>query len=485
MVFSSPTFLFFFLPSVLIFYLLASYFGTLTKNIVLLIASIFFYTWGEKEYVLVILSSIAINHTAGVLIGLEHSKGRRGTKILSLSIIINLLILGWFKYASFALENINYLLNKIDVTPLRLMSVHLPLGISFFTFQALSYVIDVYRKKAPAQRNPLQTALYISLFPQLIAGPIVRYNSIALQLTQRKVTLSSFDLGVKRFMLGLGKKVLLANSLAEFADYAFLLPDQNITTFVAWLGIFSYALQIYYDFSGYSDMAIGLGLLFGFNFPENFLYPYKADSVRDFWRRWHISLSTWFRDYLYIPLGGSRGTKLLTSRNLLIVFFLCGLWHGASWNFIVWGLFHGFFLALERGRWGNIISAAPRIVRSFYLLVVVLIGWVFFRAETLSHASIYIARLFGLDSGTYLDGFFILRFTSEFIFIFIVSLIFAFPILGMLKNMFTNLVVNLFGKKIGWFFYQVSTALFIIGLFLLCSAKMASGTYNPFIYFRF
>ena len=329
MLFSSTIFLFAFLPIVLTLHFVLR--GVAARNTLLLAASLLFYAWGETGYVVILLASIAANWAFGLWI--ERSRERPGRRLaLALAIGGNLLLLGAFKYANFAVDSLNSLLAGAGLGPLALAPVHLPIGISFFTFQALTYVVDVYRRDAPVQSNPFTVALYISLFPQLIAGPIVRYGHVADALRERVSTLDDVAVGARRFLVGLGKKVLVANTLAMPADRIFALPPGELQASVAWLGAVCFTLQIYFDFSGYSDMAIGLGRIFGFHFPENFLYPYTAQSIRAFWRRWHITLSVWFRDYLYIPLGGSHTGALRTHGNLLAVFLLCGLWHGASWS---------------------------------------------------------------------------------------------------------------------------------------------------------
>ena len=306
--------------------------------------------------------------------------------MLGLAIAVNLVVLGVFKYANFFADNVNAVAAAIGAPPLAFPHVLLPIGISFYTFHAISYVVDVYRRDASAQKSPVHAALYLLLFPQLIAGPIIRYRYIADQLEQRVVSLDDFAVGVRRFVIGLGKKVLIANTVAAPADKIFSMPLAELTPAHAWLGIVCYTLQIYFDFSGYSDMAIGLGRMFGFHFPENFRWPYVADTVQEFWRRWHISLSSWFRDYLYVPLGGNRVSPARMYANLVTVFFLCGLWHGASWNFVIWGLFHGSFLVVERLGLAAAIRRLWRPLRHVYLLLVVMIGWVFFRADTLPSA---------------------------------------------------------------------------------------------------
>ena len=349
MVFSEPAFLFWFLPLLLGAYFLCPRAG---RNALLLAASLIFYAWGEGGFVLVMLASIGMNYAFGLLIERRVST-HKTCAALWLGIIANLLLLAAYKYTGFVSSNLCGLLRWWGVDTADPLPVHLPIGISFFTFQAMSYLVDVHRRQVPAQRNPLHVALYISMFPQLIAGPIVRYRDIARQIVDRAVTRQGFASGIRRFAIGLGKKVIIANSLAWPADQIFTIPNHELTTAVAWWGVTCYTLQIYFDFSGYSDMAVGLGRMFGFEFMENFNYPYIARSMTDFWRRWHISLSTWFRDYLYIPLGGNRRGRARTLVNLALVFFLCGLWHGASWTFAIWGLYHGLFLILERRGGGN------------------------------------------------------------------------------------------------------------------------------------
>ena len=382
MLFSEPAFLFYFLPL-----LLAAYYVCWRplRNALLLAASLLFYAWGEGRYVAVMLASIVYNYGYGLLIARFRHTRAAGT-LLAVGVAGNLLMLVAFKYAGFLVENLDVALNLFNLRPLTPPLVHMPIGISFFTFQAISYLVDVRRGTVAPQRNAVSYAMYKSLFPQLIAGPIVRYADVAHEVKQRSVDRAMFASGVERFIIGLGKKMILANPAALPADRIFDLPAAALTPGLAWLGAACYALQIYFDFSGYSDMAIGLGRMFGFHFLENFRYPYAARSVTDFWRRWHISLSSWFRDYVYIPLGGNRQGELRMYLNLMTVFFLCGLWHGASWNFVAWGLFHGAFLVIERMGLGKLLASLPAAFGHVYTLAVVLVGWVFFRAETLGQA---------------------------------------------------------------------------------------------------
>jgi alginate O-acetyltransferase complex protein AlgI len=481
MLFSSPVFLFLFLPLLLAVYWIAP---QRLKNTVLVAASLWFYAWGEPSLVVVMLVSIAMNWLLALRIDrLAGDTASRG--ILALAVCANLGLLIYFKYAVFLIENLNGLLAIASVGPIAPPDVVMPIGISFYTFQAMSYVVDVYRRQVSAERNPLNVALYISLFPQLIAGPIVRYIDIAEQIRGRRVTLSLFAEGVQRFTIGLAKKMLIANAAAAVADAVFDIPDAQLGTAVAWLGIVCYTLQIYFDFSGYSDMAIGLGLMFGFRFLENFNYPYIAQSLTEFWRRWHISLSGWFRDYLYIPLGGNRRGSWATYRNLLIVFALCGLWHGASWSFLAWGLFHGGFLVVERCGFGRVLEHIPAILRHAYLLLVVMIGWVFFRADDLPHAATYLAAMAGMGAASTREFHVGLWLDSGLSLVLIAGSIGSLPWPAWARE--RRLLAE---AGAGWSAAvqgAVSTArLAVVALLLLASASsMLAGTHNPFIYFRF
>lgn len=395
MVFSSVLFLFYFLPLVLLCYFILGRSNTI-RNLILLGFSLSFYAWGEGHYTLILLISILANYLFGRFIA-SHKNSQNTW--LFISVIFNLGMLGFFKYANFLVDNLNLVLLSLGRETILIAPIHLPIGISFFTFQALSYVVDVYRGKTNVQTNILNLGLYIALFPQLIAGPIVRYTDIAHQLLGRILKRENIALGVQRFAIGLAKKVMIADQMSLIVDSIFAQSPSDLSTPVAWLGIITYVLQILFDFSGYSDMAIGLGRVFGFTFLENFNYPYIAQSVRDFWRRWHISLSTWFRDYAYIPLGGNRQGVGRTYLNLYIVFFLTGLWHGASWNFVIWGLWHGTFLVIERLGFDSLLNRIWQPLRHIYLLLVVLVGWVIFRVETMPQALAYIRQMFIWSSG--------------------------------------------------------------------------------------
>ncbi len=471
MVFTSPTFLFLFLPVVL-----AGFFLTppRLRTTLLVAASWVFYAWGEKQLVVLLALSTVINWALAMM--LDRADEPRDRRVLLLiAVVVNIGALLYFKYTNFLLLNVNTLLERAGLASIAHVPVHLPIGISFVTFEALSYIIDVYRKQTPADRNPVHVAFYLSFFPHLIAGPILRFADIAAPLPKPTVTLADLDLGVSRFINGLGKKMLLANPLGYVADQVFALPFADLGAPTAWLGIVCYALQIYFDFSGYSDMAIGLGHMFGFTLPENFRLPYTAESIRDFWRRWHMSLSSWFRDYLFVPLGGNRGGQAKTYRNLLVVFLLCGFWHGASWTFIVWGLFHGTFLVFERTRFGMAIDAGPAIVRRLYALGVVLVGWVFFRAETLPAAIGYLLAMSGIGSAGTTAVRPIYYLTIEVQLALIIGIILAL-------RPFQSQVSRLAPSAAAFRAPQAIVQLAVLALALL---YVAAGTYNPFIYFRF
>lgn len=489
MVFSSRVFLFLFLPVTLALYFAAP---KRLRNVVLLIASLFFYTWGEPRQFALMLISIGLNHGLGLLAG--TSRGRpAGRWVVPLAVVSNLGLLAYFKYANFLVDAANSVLAFGGLPAITFGSVALPVGISFYTFQAMSYVIDVSRGEAQAQRNPINTALYISLFPQLIAGPIVRYVDVAAQIEERSVTLAGFADGVGRFVIGLAKKVLLADALATGADAIFDLSDSGLSFGVAWLGITCYTLHLYFDFSGYSDMAIGLGGMFGFRFCENFNYPYTSRSITDFWRRWHLSLSTWFRDYLYVPLGGNRRGPTRTYFNLLTVFLLCGLWHGANWTFLLWGAFHGLFLIAERGGLSRRLAALPAPLQHLYALTVIMFGWVLFKAETLGHAASYWRAMVGLGDATtaepvaeYLNSGLVVALTA--------ACVAATPIFKHAAEFVRrataeraeagNASARRFAVAIDSSAAVARVAAIGILFFAGAAALMAS-TYSPFIYFRF
>lgn len=497
MVFSAPTFLFLFLPVVAIAVHLAP---RPARNAVLLAASLFFYAWGEREYVVLMLASIGFNYAAGRALGAPWLRDHRARRRAGLALAVgaNLALIAWFKYAAFLAGAMLDALGLIgvasaDAPPAALEGIHLPIGISFFTFQAISYLVDVARGAVPPQRRFVDLALFIALFPQLIAGPIVRYKDLAAQLADRHLRLPEVAEGVRRFTIGLSKKVLVANPLGVPADAIFALPAVELAPGVAWFGLVCYSLQIYFDFSGYSDMAIGLGRLFGFRLPENFDRPYRARSITDFWRRWHISLSTWFRDYLYVPLGGNRRGPWRTHRNLFVVFLLCGLWHGASWTFVVWGLAHGGLLVFERSRLGRGVADWPEPLARAYCLLGVALAWVFFRCETLADAGRYLASLAGQGGGE--SAALIVDFASiEALVVAAIALAWATVDLEALSARARaaaarGVAVLRLGDATASARATVLAAAWptvgLAALWLLCGMKLASRTYDPFLYFRF
>jgi alginate O-acetyltransferase complex protein AlgI len=480
-VFASPIFLFLFLPLTL-----AAYFAfpRTWRNAVLLIASLVFYAWGEARYLPLILGSVAFNWVMGRAIG-GAADAQVRKRWLVVAIIGNLAALALFKYANFAVANVNALAPILAVTPLALAAIPLPLGISFFTFHAISYVVDVYKRNADAERSIPRFALYILLFPQLIAGPIIRWRDIAAQLGTREQRIADFAYGARRFVLGLGKKVLIANTVGRAADAIFGVPADELTTPLAWLGLACYTLQIYFDFSGYSDMAIGLMRMFGFRILENFNYPYIARSIREFWRRWHISLSNWFRDYLYIPLGGNQRGERRAYANLVIVFLLCGLWHGASWPFVLWGAWHGAFLVLERAGLETLLrrrGLVAQCISHSYAMLTVMGGWVLFRCDTLPHALGYYRALAGFAQGAPAQHPVAQYFDPLLAFTLLIAIVFATPLarrIGAWRDAMatrTGLVAtSVLGADVAW----------LAAVGMMASTFLAAGTYNPFIYFRF
>lgn len=473
MVFSSLIFLFLFLPGVKLAHFV--FFKRIKlQNFILMLFSLSFYYWGEKDHIFIMLACILINYLCGLFIEQSSQPKYRRLYLLT-SIVASLSLLMYFKYFNFFLSSVNNLFN-LDVAGIG--EIALPLGISFYTFHALSYVIDVYWNKVKAERNLITFICYVSFFPQLVAGPIVRYSDIRHSFYCRYITRAGLRNGILRFCFGLGKKVLIANEVARLADYAFSLPHNELTFAIAWLGAIAYALQIYFDFSGYSDMAIGLGLMFGFKYKENFKFPYNALSIQEFWRKWHISLSSWFRDYVYIPLGGSHASRIRTYANLIIIFGLCGLWHGANYTFILWGLFHGLFLILERTKFGRFMEQLPKFMRHGYVLLVVTIGWVFFREEHLGDAFLFIKMMlipadFSIKAlGTCLNYLVI---TSACLGILLS--------LGATKWARDFLIINRNRKLI--VAYKQLTIILALSIFLVSIVFLSTNSYNPFLYFKF
>ncbi len=469
MIFSSIFFLFVFLPLTLLAYFFVP---KKAKNVVLLICSLIFYAWGEPVYVLLMVFSILYNYISGVEIDFYRRRGKTAQLrfIFWLAVGVNLGILGFFKYYGFLLENLNRILPfTIKYTPLAL-----PIGISFYTFQTLSYIIDVYRGTVDVQKNLINFGLYITMFPQLIAGPIVRYADIEKQLTDRKVTREGFGQGVKFFLKGLAKKVLLANNIGMAYTAISALPADQFSTLAAWIGAIAYTLQIYFDFSGYSDMAIGLGKMFGFTFMMNFDHPYISSSITEFWRRWHISLSTWFREYVYIPLGGNRVGTAKAIRNLFIVWILTGFWHGAAWNFVVWGLYYGVLLVLEKYVLRPVIERLPSAVRHLYALFFIVIGWVIFSAPSLSAAARYIRVMFG--GGSAASGSAGVYYLYNYLLVLVIGAVCSGP--GVTAEMNRCIVAKERWKRV--FVTGVYAAAFVCSI-----AFLVNATYNPFLYFRF
>lgn len=477
MLFPSVEFIFAFLPIVLMVYFILLRRNVLLKNIWLFAASLFFYAFGEGSFILLMLGEILLDYLLALFLNRSQKRWARRT-LLSIAIISNIGILGIFKYASFVCVDILHL--PPDAVGIA-ADIHLPLGISFFTFQALSYVLDVYMGKVAATGSFLNVGLYVSFFPQLVAGPIVRFTDIADAINNRKESIDGFSSGVVRFLIGLSKKVLIANNMALVADAAWklIIGDRlEASVAMAWLGAISYTLQIYFDFSGYSDMAIGLGKIFGFDFPENFKHPYIATSLTEFWRRWHISLSSWFRDYVYIPLGGSRRGEARTYINLMIVWLLTGIWHGANYTFVVWGLLYGILLMIEKVICAHKAirkqSLIQRIAGHFYTMIVVTLAWVIFRSDSINDAVIYILGMFGRGSGKLVDRVFV-AYLKQNICFYIPAIIGCMPILESLEIKF--------GEKNP--IYNVAFGVTVLAGFVISVSYIINNGYNPFIYFNF
>lgn len=468
MLFSSIVFLFTFLPAVmLLYYLLPVRF----RNVILLLASLVFYAWGEPVYLFLMLLSILFNYFSGLDIARNLQDKRAAKRSLIFNLIINLAVLGFFKYEGFVLDTLN------GILPVHISyhALPLPIGISFYTFQILSYIIDVYRGNVKVQTNLPNFALYVTMFPQLIAGPIVQYADVDEQLASREISRTKFGEGSMYFIRGLAKKVLLANTSGMIFTEVSGLAKDNIAVMTAWLGAFAYMFQIYFDFSGYSDMAIGLGKMFGFEFNMNFNYPYVSKSITEFWRRWHISLSSWFRDYVYIPLGGNRVSKIKHIRNLLIVWFLTGLWHGAAWNFVAWGLYYGVILIIEKYLLSPVLDRLPDVVRHIYSIVLVVIGWVLFFSSSFGQAADYIRVMFGAGAHGFADRESMYLLTSNLI----LWLILIFGSTPLVHFRYEHMLRS---KK--WNTTIINSVVYA-ALFIVCIAYLVTETYNPFLYFRF
>lgn len=465
MLFSSIVFLFTFLPIVLIlYYVLPRQF----KNPVLLLASLLFYAWGEPIYLFLMMFSILFNYISGLDIARNLGNKRAARKSLIFNVVVNLCVLGFFKYEGFVLNSLNAVL-PVEIP---FQEVALPVGISFYTFQILSYIIDVYWGNVPVQKNLMDFALYVTMFPQLIAGPIVKYAEIDEQLHVREENWGRFGEGVMCFIRGLAKKVLLANTVGMIYTNVSGMAPEDVSVVTAWLGCLAYTFQIYFDFSGYSDMAVGLGKMFGFEFPWNFNYPYIAQSVTEFWRRWHISLSSWFREYVYIPLGGNRVPVPKHIRNLLVVWLLTGLWHGAAWNFVAWGLYYGVILIFEKYFFHRVLEKLPEVLRHIYSLVLVMVGWVLFFSPSFAGALEYLKLMFGAGGHGFMDG--------EALYLLISNL--GLWVIAIVSS--TPLVYGVYERYVGRR-KPVADVVIYAGMFLLCVAYLVTETYNPFLYFRF
>lgn len=467
MVFSSLTFIYYFLPIVLFVYFIIP---DKYRNMVILVSGLFFYAWGEPIYVLIMILSTVIDYTAGRLIHYFDKSNKKRTACLLISVIMNIGLLSIFKYSSFLIGIINSIFKTNIYDP----QLPLPIGISFYTFQSMSYTIDMYLRNIKVQKNIISFTSYVTLFPQIVAGPIVRYDDVAKELDYRTVTVSKVSEGIGKFLKGLAKKVLLANNIGLVWTAVKAMDYSNISAGTAWIGILAFTFQIYFDFSGYSDMAVGLGKMLGFNFPINFDYPYISKSITEFWRRWHITLGSWFRSYVYIPLGGNRNGTFKTIRNLIIVWALTGLWHGASWNFILWGLYFGILIIIERLGWGKILEKLPAVVSRLYTFVLVVFGWVLFDVDTLSNAWSFFKAMFGAN-GTLYDN------TANYL---LISNIVIFIIcIFASTTLYTETINKIKEKKAGIINYLAPAAQLI--MLLVCTAYLVDATYNPFMYFRF
>ena len=472
MVFSSITFLAYFLPIVLIAYFIVPKSWRRYKNAVLLLSSLVFYACSGVRYLLLMLAVILTDYLCGLLCGFGRTRSIKKLGVIA-AVVISLGLLGWFKYAGFFSENLSAL-----GLPIPVVSIVLPVGLSFYSFQGLSYVVDVYREQAAVQKNPCKVALYAALFPQLVAGPIVRYTTIAEEIDCRQENLTDFSEGLTRFCFGLGKKMLLANAMGEIADAVYGYAAATLPAGLAWIGALAYTLQIYFDFSAYSDMAIGLGRIFGFHFLENFNYPYISKTVTEFWRRWHISLSSWFRDYLYIPLGSNRCSRLKNIRNLTIVWLLTGLWHGASWTFVVWGAWFLVFLLGEKFLWGRILEKLPAPIRWGYTMLIVIISWVFFRSSSLTNAWAFLKSMLGLGGGIQASAaiYYLLEYWPEWI----CALIACMPVKQWLQSALERKGTPLCQALLIW-----GPKVLALILLLASYMKLVTGSFNPFIYFQF
>ena len=480
MVFSTSIFIYLFLPITLIIYYLAPKKG---KNLIILLSGLLFYSWGEPIYVIVMLISTMIDYFAGLI--MNHFEGRKVPRRICLivSIVMNLGLLGIFKYSGFIAENINAIAGTqiIDINNMNFFGIEylpmnmLPIGISFFTFQSMSYTIDLYLGNVKVQKNPISFAAFVTLFPQIVAGPIVRYDDVAKELDDRSITIDLIYDGIIKFIIGLSKKVLIANSIGALWTSIKATDIANVSIVSSWLGILAFTFQIYFDFSGYSDMAVGLGKMMGFNFPKNFDYPYLSKSISEFWRRWHITLGAWFKSYVYIPLGGNRKGMARTIFNLAVTWFLTGVWHGASWNFILWGTLYGVVIILEKLFLGKLLDKIPDIFGHIYTMLLVILGWVLFDTADLPTAGAYIAKMFGFGGGALIDSTAMYQIATY-------GITFIICIIGCTN--LPKLAVEALKKKSAVLVNYGGIAV-ITGMFIICAAYLVDQTYNPFLYFNF
>jgi len=472
-VFSSLLFLFIFLPVTLLLYYLVPRGG---RNVILLLVSLAFYAWGEPIYIVLMLFSTVVDYVHGLLVEKYREQPKKAKRVVLSSIVINLGLLMFFKYSSFIIANINVIFGTQFAIP----DIALPIGISFYTFQTMSYTIDVFRKEASAQRSMISLGTYVTMFPQLIAGPIVRYQTVEEQLNNRIETQEKFADGIRRFIIGLGKKVLLANNIGLLWNSISTTEVNQLTVLTSWLGILAFGLQIYFDFSGYSDMAIGLGKMFGFEFLENFNYPYISQNITEFWRRWHISLGTWFRDYVYIPLGGNRKGKWRTYFNVFVVWFLTGLWHGASWNFVLWGLYFGIIISIEKAFLMKWLNKLPSLIRHGYTILLLLIGWGLFAFDNFSQLSEYFKVMFGFRETSLYDQATLFYLSSNAISL-IILIIASTPLMSMIyKRLETSL-----NSKLKWVLEVMIMPMIYLSILFISTAYLVDSSYNPFLYFRF
>ena len=480
MVFSTSIFIYLFLPITLIIYYLAPKKG---KNLIILLSGLLFYSWGEPIYVIVMLISTMIDYFAGLI--MNHFEGRKAPRRICLivSIVMNLGLLGIFKYSGFIAENINAIAGTqiIDINNMNFFGIEylpmnmLPIGISFFTFQSMSYTIDLYLGNVKVQKNPISFAAFVTLFPQIVAGPIVRYDDVAKELDDRSITIDLIYDGIIKFIIGLSKKVLIANSIGALWTSIKATDIANVSVVSSWLGILAFTFQIYFDFSGYSDMAVGLGKMMGFNFPKNFDYPYLSKSISEFWRRWHITLGAWFKSYVYIPLGGNRKGMARTIFNLAVTWFLTGVWHGASWNFILWGTLYGVVIILEKLFLGKLLDKIPDIFGHIYTMLLVILGWVLFDTADLPTAGAYIAKMFGFGGGAFIDSTAMYQIATY-------GITFIICIIGCTN--LPKLAVEALKKKSAVLVNYGGIAV-MTGMFIICAAYLVDQTYNPFLYFNF